>query len=150
MTSRPGTTYREGLRELDAHPGPCQKCRDWVEARASLDLGRNLHVQGDDKSALEMLAKASKQTPKHFHGGYKRRMSEISRQVALAYAGMGDLARAKRFAETAKQLDPRSAAARSLLQTLAAGDVSSLVSSRRALPVSTTSTPTRSSGELRD
>ena len=150
MTSRPGTTYREGLKELDAHPGPCAKCRDWVEARSSLDQGRNLHQRGDDKTALELLAKASKQTPKHFHGGYKRRMSEISRQVALAYAGLGDLARAKRFAETAKQLDPRSAAVRSLLETLAAGDVSSVVSSQRSLPVSATSTPAKSSTELRD
>lgn len=150
MTSRPGTTYREGLKELDAHPGPCEKCRQWVEARASLDQGRHLHEAGDDKLALEVLARASKQTPKHFHGGYKRRMSDISLYVALSYAGLGDLARAKRFADTAKQLDPRSAKAKSLAASLARGEVSALVSSRRVLPTAGTSTPTGSGREVRD
>lgn len=150
MNSRPGTTYREGLKELDRHPEPCEKCRAWVEARASLERGRQLHEAGEDKLALEALAQASRQTPKHFHGGYKKRMGEISLYVALSYAGQGDLARAQKFADTARKLDPKSSRAKTLSTSLARGEVSALVSSRRILPATATSTPTSSGREVRD
>lgn len=150
MNSRPGSTYREGLQELDQHPEPCEKCRAWVEARASLERGRQLHEAGEDKLALEALAQASKQTPKHFHGGYKKRVGEISLYVAMAYAGLGDLARAQKFADTARKLDPKSTPAKNLAASLARGDVSALVTSRRALPTAVTATPTSSGRELRD
>lgn len=141
MTSRPGETYREGLMVLSSHPGPCPKCRSYVEARAALDRGRNLLEAGNAKDALPVLAQASKQTPKQLHGGYKRRMSMISVLVSEAYAQVGNLARAKSFAENAAQLDPESEAATAQLAKVGVRPKKpALAGSKRKLPRSPTST----------
>jgi hypothetical protein len=118
MTSRPGETYREGLATLAANPGPCPRCRPWVEARSALDRGRSLLEAGDAQAALKMLSQASKQTPKQLHGGYKRRMAAISVLVSNAYARLGQQARAKSFAQNALDLDPTSDEARDLVAKL--------------------------------
>ena len=46
MTSRPGATYRDGIEELEAHPTPCPRCQPYVQARKSLDRGREAYRKG--------------------------------------------------------------------------------------------------------
>jgi len=111
MTSRPNETYREGLELLEKHPGACSKCRKWVLARSYLDRAQVQLKRGRAKTALRLLARASKRTPKHFHGRYKKRMGEISLLVSKAYQQLKRTSRAKRFAKRALTLDPKSPAA---------------------------------------
>ncbi|MEM7677820.1 MAG: hypothetical protein AAF449_17625, partial [Myxococcota bacterium] len=40
MTSRPGTSYREGLAELRSYPRPCSKCRPYVQSRGWMAQSR--------------------------------------------------------------------------------------------------------------
>lgn len=118
MTSRPGESYREGLRQLDEHPGACSKCRPWVHAKELLDSARDQLARGEIKGALATLTVTSTSTPKQLHGGYKRRMSEISLLVAKSYVGLGRPSRARTFASSAADLDPSSEDARTLLEEL--------------------------------
>jgi hypothetical protein len=108
MTSRPGETYREGLKLLRENPGACSKCRPYVEARAALEEGRGLLAQSQSDAALKALARAAKLTPKVLHGGYKKRMSEISVLVSESYASLGNLGQAEYYAKNAVTLDPHS------------------------------------------
>jgi hypothetical protein len=139
MTSRPGETYREGLEVLKAHEGPCPRCRPYVQARSALDKGRGLLEQGDAAGALSALSLASKLTPKQLHGGYKRRMAEISVLVSEAYARQGNDARAKSFAENAVSLDPRFDLAQKQLARFTV-QAPQLATSRRRIPETSTST----------
>ena len=107
MTSRPDETYRDGLELLRRNPGPCAQCRKWVEARGLMDEGRRLIAEDRGKKALKALARASRKTPRHFHGSYKRRMSLISVLVSEAYGALGKEQRATEFAKRAVDLDPK-------------------------------------------
>jgi hypothetical protein len=118
MTSRPNETYREGLRLLEKNPRACAKCKKWVLARSYLDRARNQLAKGRAKTALRLLARASKATPKHFHGRYKKRMAEISLLVSKAYIELNRAKRGKRFAKRALALDPKSPAAKLHWQVL--------------------------------
>lgn len=149
MTSRAGETYREGLAALRENPGPCPRCRPYVEARSALDRGRALLEQGELTGSLAALAQATKLTPKQLHGGYKKRMAEISLLVAEAYARMGNDARAKSFAENAATLDPRSEPAHKLLERWRAEKLKAdLAASERRIETST-ATGSRSGGKKR-
>jgi hypothetical protein len=108
MTSRPNETYRQGLKLLTDNVGTCPKCRNWVKARSYLDKARNALQKRRPKTALRFLARASSRTPKHFHGGYKKRMSQISYLVSRSYQLLKRNKRAKRFAKRALDLDPKS------------------------------------------
>ena len=112
MTSRPNETYRQGLALLAKNPGVCPRCRKWVKARAYLDKAREALKRNRPKTALRHLARASSRTPKHFHGGYKKRMSQISYLVSRAYQSLSKNKRAQRFAKRAMELDPKSVEAR--------------------------------------
>ncbi len=114
MTSRPGETYREGLASLHAHPGSCPRCRAYVEARTTMDRGRALLETAEYESAIRALTMAANKTPKHLHGGYRKRIGELSALIAESWARLGDVAKAKRFADTALQLDPSSEVMRTL------------------------------------
>jgi len=118
MTSRPDETYRQGLKLLQENIGACPRCRKWVKARAYLDKARAELVRDRPKTALRYLARASSRTPKHFHGGYKKRMSQISYLVSQAYQKLKRKKRAKRFAKRALQLDPKSTDAIKLWKVL--------------------------------
>lgn len=118
MTSRPGATYRDGLAELEAHPEPCPKCRPYVEARSLQDRGRKAMDDGQYTAAVRYLTEAMKLIPKQFHGGRKRRMSELTLMAAQSMRAQGKGAQAKRYAQLALELDPTSPEARALVEEL--------------------------------
>ncbi|MFO0726066.1 MAG: hypothetical protein U1E65_19950 [Myxococcota bacterium] len=139
MTSRPGETYREGLAALHQHPGPCPRCRPYVEARALLDRGRLLIDTGELEPAVRALTMSANKTPKQLHGGYKKRMSELSTMIAEAWAKLGDSAKAKRYADTAVQLDPTSDAQKivaNIKSGIAPTDKPELVNLKRTITAS--------------
>ncbi|MBI4817282.1 MAG: hypothetical protein HY791_13550 [Deltaproteobacteria bacterium] len=141
MTSRPGESYREGLETLEKNPGPCPKCRPWIHARQLLDRAKEQIGRGELKDALATLTVTSTSTPKQLHGGYKRRMSEVSLLVAKAYAGLGRPSRAKTFASSATSLDPSSDEAKTFLESIERG--LELASTERRLPATQATTSTR-------
>jgi tetratricopeptide (TPR) repeat protein len=144
MTSRPGETYREGLKLLREHPGPCPACRPYVDARAALDDGRSRLFAGDIDGALLSLARAVKITPKQLHGGYKRRIGEISALVAQAYFDQGRQKQALSYAKKALALDPTSIDAQRMVARWSRPV--EMVSSERTLPaVETTTTAAQTS-----
>jgi hypothetical protein len=108
MTSRPGFTYRDGLRELEENPEPCARCRPYVEARASLDRARSLYAEGRYDPAVSAAMSAAKNLPQQFHGGRKKRMAEIIVVASKAYYELGKRQQAKTLAQTALELDPSS------------------------------------------
>ncbi|MEE2900699.1 MAG: hypothetical protein VYC39_00120 [Myxococcota bacterium] len=118
MTSRPNQSYRVGLQLLREHQKPCSRCRKWVDAYRAYSKARKLLSVDRPKSALRYLARASKITPKHFHGGYRKKMSDISYLVAKAYAEIGRKSRSLKFARRALELNPRSTEAQNYLETL--------------------------------
>lgn len=118
MTSRPGATYRDGIRELDAHPTPCPRCQPYVVARKRMDDGRQAY---DDKrygDARRLLLSAAKEIPEHFHGGRRRRIAEIVLLASRASEGSGATNDAVKFAKLAVKLDPRSTEASQQLESL--------------------------------
>lgn len=112
MTSRPGSSYREGLKELREHPEPCSKCQHWVEARRALDRGRALLREHKPKAALRELKKSIRQLPKHFHGSRRRRLAHASVLSAQAYQQLKRPKMACRYADVAYRLDPSLPASR--------------------------------------
>lgn len=132
MTSRPGATYLDGLEELDAHPAPCPECRPYVEARSLYDRG--LAALDAERAALasELFLASVKKTPKHFHGGRRRRLAQVTLASSRAQAALGKQQRALRYAKIAAKLDPRSEDARGHLADL-------LVPGGQAVTVSRTS-----------
>ncbi len=118
MTSRPGATYLDGLEELDAHPLPCEKCRPYVKARSLFDRGRAALARGDAKAASRLFVGSVKSTPRHFHGGRKKRLSKVTLASSEAQQSLGKAKRALRYAKIAAKLDPRSLAAQTRLKKL--------------------------------
>lgn len=118
MTSRPGATYRDGLSELEANKAPCPKCRPYVEARSLQDRGRQALEAKQYSTAVRQLTEAMKMIPKQFHGGRKRRMSELTLLAAQAMEAQGKLPQAKRYAQLAVELDPFSPEAKEFLDNL--------------------------------
>ncbi len=118
MTSRPGASYLDGLEELMANPAPCPKCRPYVRARSLFDRGNRALAEGRAKAASRLLLSSAKRTPRHFHGGRRRRLSKVTLAASRAQELMGESKRALRYAKIAKKLDPRSVAAQDFLQSL--------------------------------
>jgi hypothetical protein len=108
MTSRPGATYRDGIAELEKHPAPCGKCRQWVEARSAFDKAQRLYDEGKFAAASNSTLRAAKLLPKQFHGGRKRRMSQVMVIASKAYHAQGKAKEAQSFAKAAVDLDPTS------------------------------------------
>lgn len=149
MTSRAGETYREGLAVLEKNPGACPRCRPYVQARSALDRGRALLDRGELTPALSALSKASRLTPKQLHGGYKKRMAEISLMVSEAYLRLGNEARARSFAENAMNLDPRNDAARQQFERWRSEKLKNdLAAADRQIPIATsTKSSARNGGQ---
>lgn len=118
MTSRPGATYLDGLEEIDAHPTPCPKCRPYVQARSLFDRGLAALDDGRAKLASELFLASVKKTPRHFHGGRRKRLAQVTVAASRAQTALGRTRRALRYAEAAAKLDPRSAEARGQLDEL--------------------------------
>lgn len=118
MTSRPGASYLDGLEELIAHPEPCPKCRPYVRARSLFDQGRRALTEGRAKAASRLLLASAKRTPRHFHGGRRKRLSKVTLAASRAQELMGKSKRALRYAKIARKLDPRSVSAQNFLQSL--------------------------------
>jgi len=114
MTTRPGESYRDALTVLLAHPGPCPRCRPWVEARAAFDSGKQKLAAGDAQNAVTALTGALKAMPAHFHGK-KKRVAAIVTLAAQGYEQLGDTAKAKRYAALALESDPTSEDARAIV-----------------------------------
>lgn len=106
MTSRPGSSYLQGLRELRAHPTACPKCQPWVQARRALERGRALVAAQRPTEALQALRQAIRGLPRQFHGSRRRRLAEASVLSSKAYAQLGQRRRACRYAQVAYRLDP--------------------------------------------
>lgn len=118
MTTRPGETYRDGLRVLAENPVPCPRCQPYVEARKLFEEGYAAHAAGRHAEATRILSRAGTQLPKHFAGGQRRRLAEITLISSQAYLAQGNEGRAKQYAELATKLDPRSERAASHLKSL--------------------------------
>ena len=118
MTSRPNQSYLEGLRLLRENQKPCSRCGKWVDAYVAYQKSLKMLSQKRPRKALRYLARASKITPKHFHGGYRKKMSDISYLVAKAYLDIGRKKRSLKFARRALELNPRSRQAQDFLATL--------------------------------
>ncbi len=108
MTSRPGSNYREGLKELKAHPDPCPKCRPYVESRSYLDRGKKALAEGSPGRAIRLLSRSLKKMPKHYHGGRRRRVSDLLVHLSKAYHAKDKPKKAKKYARLAAKLNPRS------------------------------------------
>jgi hypothetical protein len=106
MTSRPGFTYLDGLKELEENPQPCPLCRPYVEARAAFDRSTRLYDEGRYDGAIAAALNAAKILPKQFHGSRKKRMSEIIVVASKAYFVMGKHEQARSLAQAANDLDP--------------------------------------------
>ena len=126
MTSRPDTTYRDGLEELAAHPVQCPRCRPYVQARSLFDRGHIALEDDRPKLAARLFARAARITPKHFHGSRRRWLSKVTLGASRAQWALGARKKAARYAQLALRLDPRSPDARSHLGrvTLARRDLS--------------------------
>ena|GEM_PF-2126507 len=122
MTSRPNQSYRVGLQLLRRHQKPCSRCRKWVDAYRAYHKAVKMLSNNRPRSALRYLSRASKITPKHFHGGYRRKMSDISYLVAKAYGEIGRKSRSLKFARRALELNPRSKEAQNYLETITSTD----------------------------
>ena len=118
MTSRPNQSYRQGLQLLRQHQKPCPRCRKWVDAYRMYQKAIKMLSANRPRTALRYLARASKMTPKHFHGGYRKKMSDISYLVARAYAEIGRKKRSLKFARRALELNPRFLEAQKYIETL--------------------------------
>lgn len=134
MTSRPGASYRDGLKELAAHPEPCSKCRPYVESRSLLDRSQRLYDEGKYTAVGNIALRAAQNLPKHFHGGRKRRMAQIMVVAARAYFALGRTKEATSFAKAAVDLDPTSEDAAGLFRSV------TLASSERTIGTSSTAT----------
>lgn len=108
MTSRPGATYRDGLKELEENLEPCPRCRPYVEARAALDRARRLYKEGRYQAATTSIMAAAKLLPKHFHGSRKKRMAQIMVIASKSYGELGRETQARSLAQAAFELDPSS------------------------------------------
>ena len=106
MTSRPGATYRDGLRELEENREPCPRCRPYVEARAAYDRAERLFGERNFHGASSAAVTAAKLLPKHFHGGRKKRMAQIMVIGSRAAAELGKAQQARTLAQAAYDLDP--------------------------------------------
>lgn len=160
MTSRPGFTYLDGLRELDENPTPCPRCRPYVEARAVFDRAGRMLSQHRFAAAIAAATAAAKALPAQFHGSRKKRMAEIVAVASRAYRALGNAARAGELARAASGLDPDSAEIADLLRaggspatpvsSMAPGDApgpqdargSAATLARAAMPGSVTGTAT--------
>ncbi len=134
MTTRPGETYREALAALIEHPGPCPRCRPYVEAREAYDRGKQEVAGGDAKAGVASLTQALRLMPKHFHGK-KRRVGAVLTLAAQGSATLGDEAKARRYAELAIESDPTSEEARAVYARHSGKRPFEVVGSRRTLPV---------------
>ena len=143
MTSRPGASYRDGLKELEQNQSPCPKCRPYVEARSYLDRGLESLEQNKPKRAVRLLSRALKKLPKHFHGGRKKRASQILVALSKAYQTSGKQKRAKKYAKAAVKFNPRSVRAEQQLNALITQENLTQLAARNqklAITVSRTST----------
>lgn len=134
MTSRPGASYRDGIAELEANPLPCPKCRPWVESRSAFDKADRLFSEGRYSAASTAVLRAAQLLPKQFHGGRKRRMSQIMVIASKSAFELGKSKEAQSFAKAAMDLDPTSDDAAGLFRTVTAA------TSLRQIPTSSTST----------
>jgi tetratricopeptide (TPR) repeat protein len=108
MTTRPGFTYRDGLKELEENPSPCPRCRPYVEARAAFDRAQRLFGEERFEAAVAAATGALKLLPEQFHGGRKKRMAEIVLVASKAYFELGKSKQATSLAQRALELDPSS------------------------------------------
>jgi hypothetical protein len=118
MTTRPGTTYRDGLIELERKLRPCPRCRPYVESRALVDRGRHELERKRYRAAGNLLKRGLETLPKHVHGSRKKRVSEILVLASRASMGLGQERRAKSYADLALELDPSSRQAIDLIASL--------------------------------
>lgn len=118
MTTRPGATYLDGLRELEATPRPCPKCRPYVRARSLLDRGEAALAAGRPEEAARLLLESARATPEHFHGSRRKRLARVTVAASKAHASLGRRQRALRYARAAQKLDPRSSAAQAQIEAL--------------------------------
>jgi len=148
MTSRPGATYLDGLKELDAHPTPCPKCRPYVEARAAYEKGLTELESGHAEQASQAFLRSVQLTPEHFHGGRRRRLAAVTMASSKAQAAMGKSQRALRYARLAVKLDPASNAAQAYLTTLEAPilPAAPMIEASRTTSTATTARPSVSGG----
>lgn len=107
MTSRPGKSYLDGLKELNAITRPCPQCQPYVQARRLFEMGKDLLDAAQYRRAVRVLTRSAKQTPKHFHGGRRRRLAQLTLWSSQAYGAMGRKSRARRFARLAMKLNPQ-------------------------------------------
>ena len=107
MTSRPGASYRDGLRELEANPRPCPRCRPYVEARSLSDRARRALAEKKHSRAHDLVAEALKKLPKQVHGSRKRRVAELLLVAADASSALGRRGQASKYRELATKLDPK-------------------------------------------
>jgi hypothetical protein len=138
MTTRPGATYRDGLKELAQHQTACPKCRPYVEARSLLDRAQRLYDEKKYSGVGNIALRAAQNLPKHFHGGRKRRMAQVMVVAAKAYFALGKTKEATSFAKAAIDLDPASEEAAGLFHEV------TLASSERTIGTSSTATTTAS------
>lgn len=133
MTTRPGESYREALTGLRQHPGPCPRCRLYVEARAAYDRGRAQLGRGEGPEAVASLTQALRVMPSHFHGK-KRRVAAVLTLAADGYAAMGDETKARRYAQLAIESDPSSEEARAVYARHIGKRPIEVVGGRRTIP----------------
>lgn len=149
MTSRPGATYLDGLKELDAHPTPCPKCRPYVEARAAYEKGLTELEAGHAAAASQAFLRSVQLTPEHFHGGRRRRLAAVTMASSKAQVAMGQEQRALRYARLAVKLDPASDAAQTHLAALEAPTLAPgapVIEASRTTSTATTARPGKPSG----
>jgi tetratricopeptide (TPR) repeat protein len=106
MTSRPGFTYLDGLKELEENSEPCPLCRPYVEARAAFDRATRAYAERRYEAAIAASLTAAKILPKSFHGSRKKRMSEIIVVASKSYFETGKRDQARSLAQAALDLDP--------------------------------------------
>lgn len=108
MASRPAFTYRDGLKELEANPAPCPRCRPYVEARAAYDRATRLFKEERYAPAAAAAMTAANLLPQQFHGGRKHRMAQIIVLASKSYRALGKEDRVRSLVRIAHDLDPTS------------------------------------------
>jgi hypothetical protein len=111
MTSRPGTTYRDGLIELEGHREACSRCKPYVEARTLGDKAKAALAEQKYARAHDLVAQALRKLPKQTHGSRKQRVADLLRVASRASRGLGRINQAKKYEELVSKLVPTSSTA---------------------------------------
>ncbi len=106
MNNRKDISYAQGYELLIKNPGPCSRCRMYLESRSLFWDAEHDFEAKKYREAIGKYTQVVKKTPKNIDGSYREYMAKIAYKISLAHHALGEFDKALKRAKSAAKIYP--------------------------------------------